>query len=261
MSLRLICGRAGTGKSDFCFQEIKDNIKASEKIYIITPEQFSFTAEQKLLEKLEVGSSIKAEVVTFARMSYRVMQEVENTNKQQLSKAGKAMVIYDILEKEKKNLTFLGKSSKNIELVLTQLTELKKHSVSLEMLKQTTEKLKNRYLQEKLKDIINIYDKEQSIIKDKYIDENEKLDILVQQLSKTDMFKNKIIYIDEFTGFTKQEYKIIEELLKIAKQVTITITTDNLDMQTQMENDIFYSNKQTAEKLLYIERKNEKKMI
>ena len=257
MSLRLICGRAGTGKSDFCFQEIKDNIKASEKIYIITPEQFSFTAEQKLLEKLEVGSSIKAEVVTFARMSYRVMQEVENTNKQQLSKAGKAMVIYDILEKEKKNLTFLGKSSKNIELVLTQLTELKKHSVSLEMLKQTTEKLKNRYLQEKLKDIINIYDKEQSIIKDKYIDENEKLDILVQQLSKTDMFKNKIIYIDEFTGFTKQEYKIIEELLKIAKQVTITITTDNLDMQTQMENDIFYSNKQTAEKLLYIARKND----
>ena len=26
MSLRLICGRAGTGKSEFCYEEIKNNI-------------------------------------------------------------------------------------------------------------------------------------------------------------------------------------------------------------------------------------------
>ena len=126
MSLRLICGRAGTGKSEFCFEEIKEKIKQKEKIYIITPEQFSYTAEQKLLEKLEVGSSINAEVLTFARMSYRVMQEVGECIIPSLSKAGRAMLIYDILEKEKKNLTFLGKSNQNIELIETQLTELKK---------------------------------------------------------------------------------------------------------------------------------------
>ncbi len=81
MSLRLICGRAGTGKSNFCFEEIKEKIKLNKKIYMITPEQFSFTAEKKLLEKLEVGSSINAEVLTFARMSHRVMQEVRRGNK------------------------------------------------------------------------------------------------------------------------------------------------------------------------------------
>ena len=51
MSLRLICGRAGTGKSNFCFEEIKKNINGKSKIYMITPEQYSFTAEKKLLEK------------------------------------------------------------------------------------------------------------------------------------------------------------------------------------------------------------------
>ena len=81
MSLRLICGRAGTGKSNFCFEEIKEKKKLNKKIYMITPEQFSFTAEKKLLEKLEVGSSINAEVLTFARMSHRVMQEVRRGNK------------------------------------------------------------------------------------------------------------------------------------------------------------------------------------
>ena len=257
MSLRLICGRSGTGKSNFCFEEIKERIKNKEKIYMITPEQFSATAEQKLLEKLECGSSLQAEVLTFARMAYRVMQEVGGVLETSLSKAGQAMLIYDILEKEKKNLAFLGKSSQNIELVKTQLTELKKHAISLEMLKQSTKDIENRYLQEKLKDIIIIYEKHQNKLKGKYIEENDRLEILANQLEQTEMFKDSIIYIDEFTGFTKQEYKIMEQLLKIAKQVSITITTNNLDMQTYMENDLFYSNKQTADKLLYVARKNE----
>ncbi len=166
------------------------------------------------------------------------------------------MLIYDILDKEKKNLTFLGKSSQNIELVKTQLTELKKHAVTLEMLKQSKDKVESRYLQEKLKDIITIFEKHQKSLKGKYIEENDRLEILAKQLEKTEMFNDSIIYIDEFSGFTKQEYRVIEELLKKAEEISITITTDNLDMQTTMENDIFFSNKQTADKLLFIARNN-----
>ena len=182
MSLRLICGRAGTGKSDFCFEEIKKNIKSQEKIYMITPEQYSFTAEKKLLEKLEVGSSINAEVLTFARMAYRVLSEVGGITKPSLSKAGRAMLIYDILEKEKNNLTFLGKSNKNIELMETQLTELKKHSISLDMLNNAINTVENRYLEEKLKDIFLIYQKQEEKLKGKYIEENDRLEILLDKL-------------------------------------------------------------------------------
>lgn len=257
MSLRLICGRAGTGKSDFCFEEIKKNGNGKNKIYMITPEQFSFTAEQKLLEKLETGSSLQAEVLTFARMAYRVLLEVGGATKQNLSKSGKAMLIYDILEKEKKNLTFLGKSKQNIELVETQLTEFKKHSISLNLLKDTVDKIENRYLQEKLKDMMLIYEKEEKKLEGTYIEENDRLEILARQLEETNLFQDAIFYIDEFGGFTKQEYHIIRQLLKVAKQVNITITTDNLDMQTSIEQDLFYSSKQTADKLLYLARSNE----
>ena len=47
MGLRLIYGRAGTGKSEKCYKEISEKIKQNNKILIITPEQFSFTAEKK----------------------------------------------------------------------------------------------------------------------------------------------------------------------------------------------------------------------
>ena len=45
MSLQIIYGRSGTGKTSYIFQEISKNINNGRKKYIITPEQFSFTAE------------------------------------------------------------------------------------------------------------------------------------------------------------------------------------------------------------------------
>ena len=52
--LRLIYGKSGSGKSSFCFSEISKLIEEGKanKIYIITPEQFSFTAERKLMDEM-----------------------------------------------------------------------------------------------------------------------------------------------------------------------------------------------------------------
>lgn len=75
MSLRLIYGRSGTGKSSYMYQEIKNRINKENKIYIITPEQFSFTAERKLMDSIGTGAVINAEVLTFGRMAYRVISE------------------------------------------------------------------------------------------------------------------------------------------------------------------------------------------
>ena len=50
MKLRIIYGKAGCGKSSYLFNYIKEKIDNPHKIYIITPEQFSFTAERKLLD-------------------------------------------------------------------------------------------------------------------------------------------------------------------------------------------------------------------
>ena len=217
MSLQIIYGRSGTGKTSYIFQEISKNINNGRKKYIITPEQFSFTAEKELLKSLEAQGSavINAEVLTFARMAHRVSVEVGGSNKTVLSNCGKAMLIYSILANKKNNLKFLGKSDSNIDMIMTQITELKKHGVTLENLRNLIEEVgqTDTYLETKLNDIYTVYSKFQERITNNYIDENDSLTILAQQLSATDMFKNTEIYIDEFVGFTKQEYDIIEKLL------------------------------------------------
>ena len=110
MNLKVIYGKAGTGKSEYCFKEIAELIKQKENIIIITPEQFSFTAEKKLMEAIETRAVINAEVVTFKRMAYRVLNEIGANRKVGLTNCGRAMLIYSILEKQKNNLKLLGKT-------------------------------------------------------------------------------------------------------------------------------------------------------
>ena len=244
MGLRFIYGKAGTGKSTYCFNEIKEHIKNNEKIYIITPEQFSYSAEKRLLEVIDTPASINAEVISFNRMANRVFTEVGGLRDILISKSGRAMIIYSILEKEKKNLKFLGSSNDNIELVLKEITELKKHNINPEKIDDEINKIENIALKEKLEDINNIFKKYENIMKNKFIDEEDVLTKLYQKIPESKMFDNSIVYIDEFAGFTKQEYNILTEILKKAKQVNITLCTDNLEENTEKESDIFYFNKQ-----------------
>ena len=124
MGLKIVYGRAGYGKSTYILNSVKSLIKENidTRIYIITPEQFSFTLEKKLLDMMDNGSSINAEVLTFNRMAYRVFNEVGGAVKTNLTSYGKAMLIYSILLENKNKLKFIGKSEENVELISTQFT-------------------------------------------------------------------------------------------------------------------------------------------
>ena len=265
MALRLIYGKAGSGKSNYCFSEVARLIEKEneKKIYIITPEQFSFTAEKKLMdemEKIRNGAVISAEVITLSRMAYRVMGEIGGLNKTNLSKCGKAMLIYSILSNNKKNLKFLGKSDENIDLSMRAITEFKKHGVSTLDLTNEIEKTDDIYLKTKLQDMACIYDNFEEKIANNYIEETDLLDILASNLDKVDLVKNSIIFIDEFAGFTYQEYEVIKQMISLAKEVNITICTDNLELNTNPDTDIYYANKVTVKKLFKLVKENNFKL-
>jgi len=255
MSLRIVYGKSGVGKSTYIFQEIANKLENKKsnfkKIYIITPEQFSFTAEKKLLDTIKSQAVIEAEVITFNRMAYRVINETRRANQNQLSSCGKSMLIYHLLLQNKDNLKFIGKSTENVELISTQITEFKKHGITVESLEKATQDTENIYLKSKMEDMLKIYSAYNNEVKDNYIDENDLLTILSKELDNIQDFRNCDIYIDEFVGFTKQEYEILRILLK-NNDVTITVCVDNIETGSNPDADIFYPNKQTLNRILEI---------
>ena len=108
------------------------------------------------------------------------------------------------------------------------------------------------------KDIILIYENFEKKIKNKYIDETDLLSILEKNIDKINLLKNSEIYIDEFAGFTEQEYLIIKKLIKLSEKITVTFCIDNLDFNTNPNIDIFYQNKKTLKKIINLNEENKK---
>ncbi|MBQ3145541.1 MAG: hypothetical protein IJB90_03100 [Clostridia bacterium] len=196
MGIRLVYGRAGTGKSEFCLNEIKQKLvnNLAQKIYIIVPEQFSYATEKRLLETLQKDAVINAEVLSFKRLAHRVSKEIGGSKKTNLSKTGKAMLIKHITNQNKSDLNFLGKTNE-IDLIIRTITELKKHNIEPEKLSEQLENIDNKYLKLKIEDINKIYSLYENTIKDNYIDEDDVLTILSKQICKSKIFNNTLIYI------------------------------------------------------------------
>ena len=121
MEFRLVYGRSGCGKTAFVFNEIRERIFGKNKIYVVVPEQFSFSAENHLLESIGVGSSLNAEVLTLSRMADRVIAEVVGNNVSHLSKIGRSMIVYDVLDKLRDRINFLHNTEKKLELAIRMI--------------------------------------------------------------------------------------------------------------------------------------------
>lgn len=251
MKLNLIYGKSGSGKSTYIYNDIKQNSN-EKKIYLIVPEQCNLSAENKLLDILEEDTIINIEILTLKRMAYRVINEVKG-NYKVLSEVGKNLIIYNCLNNQKSNLKFLNKNEKNIDIVARAITEFKKHNVTLDTIQNS--QIEDEYTRLKLEDIKIIYEDYQNKIDNNFIDENDDLSLLADCLEQTDMFKDCLIYFDEFDGFTPQELKVFEKLLLAAKQTTVSICANNLEIGNK-ENDIFYFNKKFANKLIEFAKQN-----
>jgi len=256
MEFKIVYGRSGSGKTTYVFNSIREKIKGKNKIYIVVPEQFSFSAENHLLDVIDNNSSVNAEVLTLSRMADRVIEETLGNGKIHLSNIGKSIIIYDVIDSLKKNMNFLSNSDKNLDLATRMITEFKKHNVKLEDFEFVKEKTDEKYFKLKLEDSQKILEKYQERIAQNYIDEADSLEILANNIEKSNLFNDAVFFIDEFAGFTPNEYQVIEKLCTIASELTITLCTDSLENVENIEENLFYFNNLTGEKLLEIAKRN-----
>ncbi len=261
MSLRFIFGRAGSGKSYFCINDIKNKIINNEtehSLIILVPEQFSFQAEKNMINMIGEKSINKAQVLSFKRMAYTVFNEVGGITAQHMNEAGRNMLIYNVISSVKDKLKVFNRVADRQGFTNTIgeiITELKKYSIDVTELNSGIDKIEDENLKNKVSDIKLIFEEFEKRLHEKYIDSDDDLTILIEKLDESSLFNNAEIWIDEFYDFTPQEYLIIEKLLKKAYRVNISLCQDVSDSETQ-NTDLFSPVKRTEKKLLEIIKNN-----
>jgi len=258
MGLRFIYGRSGSGKSYYCLNNIKKRIEneCTSPLILIVPEQFSFQAEKNLIKTIGEDGMLRAQVLSFKRMAHTVFNEVGGLTRENMNDAGRSMLIYKIMEKNKDKLKVFGKAAKRQGFVTTVsdiITEFKRYSVTAEVLKGTLDRIENQYLKNKIEDITLIFEQFEKRLHEKYIDSEDELIILAEKLEKSELFDDAEVWLDEFSSFTPQQYTVLEKILHKSKRVNITLCTDFLSGENNVDNtDIFSPTKLTEKKLLEI---------
>lgn len=259
MSLQFIYGRAGSGKSFHCLNQIKSRLKEnnSKKLVLLVPEQYTLQAERDLINVLGTGGILKAEVLSFRRMAYRVLNEIGGITYPHIHPAGKCMIIYRILDKMKDELAIFHKSANSqgfVNTISTLITELKRYNVHPEQLDCVLKELDdNIFLKNKISEIKILYSEFENMLSKRYRDADDELTILANKLDETHMYDDAEIWIDGFTGFTPQENEVISKLMKKVDKLYITVCTDVLEDERGYElSDVFSSAKKSYYKFINI---------
>ena len=256
MSLRFIYGRAGSGKSYYCFHDIKSRMEESEgkPLILLVPEDYSFKAEKELLKFIGEKGLMKAKVFSFKRMAYNVFREVGGLARQHMNNAGRDIMLYRIMDEHKDEFLAFKKAVKMkgfVNTISQMITELKIYEIKPQDIEIANAKISDEPLFNKLHDINLIYSEFEKTLGFGYIDPDDDLNILYKKLDSYTGFNDAEIWIDGFVMFTPQQYMILDLLFKKAKRINITIPCGSSD-----KSDIFSSIREMEQRIINIARDN-----
>ncbi|TQE91387.1 helicase-exonuclease AddAB subunit AddB [Ureibacillus terrenus] len=231
MSLRIISGRAGTGKTAFIHREIVEEVKANPfgpPIYLIVPDQMSYSTEYQLTHDYDIQGLIRAQVMTFKRLSWYVLQETGGIAKDKVDKIGYRMLLRRLLEENRDRFVLFRQAAdklgftEEIEKIIREFTQFNIDSSALEDAVAAFE-LNDapQTLIAKTKDLQIIMRELEEILGDRYVEGDGLYPFLIQQLQHSEKLKDTHVYIDGFTFFTVREFEIVKRLLSLTKRVTV----------------------------------------
>ncbi|MCL2565503.1 MAG: exodeoxyribonuclease V subunit gamma [Defluviitaleaceae bacterium] len=265
MALRFIFGTAGSGKTTYCTEDIINLANLGKSpLYYIVPEQYTLEAEKNLVAKFAAKSVIKAQVLSFERLSYHVLSETGAKQGGILDSVGKSMVIRKVLYDTLPKLKYYNKTPispgfvKNISHTIKELYQYEKTGESLEVSGMVSINQANKF-----EDIGLVFNAYKDFVGKGYISSDTTLDTLNDHIYKSKLFHNAVIWIDNFTGFTPQEYRVIGNLLQLAAQVNICVNIDSdvMNYANISYEDIYFESKFLVNKLAAIAKEQRVEVI
>ncbi|ADY57200.1 DNA helicase/exodeoxyribonuclease V, subunit B [Syntrophobotulus glycolicus DSM 8271] len=258
MSLRVILGRAGSGKTHLCLQEIKTKIteRAEHPLVMLVPEQYTFQAEKDLIAVLGTGGIFQTEVLSFRRLAFRVFNEAGGITYPHIHQAGKCMILYRILHKMKDSLKVFANSADRqgfVNTIAELITELKQYHISPHRLEEVSGEFEDdNFLKDKLLELSSIYAVFEEALRERYHDSDDDLTLAAAKIPETRTYDGAEIWIDGFDGFTVQEYSVIESLLGKAGRISVSLCADGPGIGPAGGLDIFAPTKEAYHKLVKV---------
>lgn len=258
MSLRFYFGPSGSGKSHRIYEEIMQRAaqEPGRNFLIIVPDQFTMQTQKNLVMRSDRGGILNIDVLSFGRLSHRILEEVGTKEMPVLDDTGKSLVLQKIAADLKEQLPAMGSllhKQGYIHEVKSAISEFMQYGISTQdMDKLIASAEKRGALAMKLRDLKTLYRGFQDYIRDHFITTEETLDVLRRSLVKSKILPDSVVVFDGFTGFTPIQNRLIQELMRVCEETIVTVTIGEEEDPYQMDGEqkLFHLSKKTVADLV-----------
>lgn len=264
MALQFVLGGSGSGKSTCVFDKIIERSMQEENrnFFILVPDQFTMQTQMEFASRHPRGGILNIDILSFSRLSHRILQETGGNREPVLDDTGKSLVLRKVAEELKEEIPVLGGNLKKlgyIHEVKSAISEFMQYGIDeKEMEKMLKFAEKRGGLHGKLKDLGVLYQGFSRYIRDKFITTEETYDRLACQLEKSALIRNSVIVLDGFTGFTPIQNRVVEKLLTLSDELIMTVTLDKKGAEAKEcdEQQLFSLSKKTIKSMEKLAKDN-----
>ncbi|NMP36603.1 MAG: hypothetical protein GX051_00545 [Clostridiales bacterium] len=258
--LYFVLGRAGSGKTTYLNKLVSDFVNsAGEDITFIVPEQYSFETERSMLSLLGEKNAQRVDVLSFSRLAHTLLERNgKEGGKAYIDDGARAVLMSLALEGAADSLEIYARHAASpvcVNELLNASTEFKQCSISPVQLSDVAATLEDGLLSRKLSELSVITQAYDALVSRSFFDERDALTHLAQLLGEEKIFEGKIVMLDGFRGFTAQETDVLEQIMRQARAVYVTLCTETLDDRSG-GTGVFSHIISTANDLMLAARKN-----
>lgn len=236
--LNLICGRSGSGKTEYIINSIKESISEGKRTYLLVPEQQGYITDCMFAD-LDPSSALLFEVVSFSRIAELVFGKYGGLIHQDVNRGMRNLIMWENLRELTGLLSRFSKLKSDryfSEMMLSVIDELSANSIKPQALEDFANNCEVASLSEKMKDISLIYANFENNLSTRLGEgvarSEDKYKRLEETLSKHSFFENSEVFVDSFTSFTGVELSVLAEIMNQAANTHVSLCCDPGDRAT-----------------------------
>ena len=235
MSVRFVIGRAGAGKTEWCFQRIVAELRNQPMgpgIYWLLPRQATFQTERDLVCRGGLDGFFRVRVLSLDEMASEVLSDSPAAVVPRITDKGRRLIFAHLLRVHRDRLRFFKSVAEypgmagQLDAVLSELhrqgTDVQEAAAKLNSAPDAAPPA----LAAKFHDIALLHGEYLHFIGDQRLDPERRMAQAVSAVADSPLLRDAIVYVDAFDDFTFFERRFVTAIAQAAGDTSITFLLD-----------------------------------
>lgn len=235
MSIRLVAGRAGSGKSRWCQEQVCAALRSAliegQRLILLVPEQAALQMERAILSRLDARVLGRCDVLSFRRLAFRILGRTDPGGPVPMTPLGRGMAIRHLLGRRRAELREFRRVPNRagfVSALSNAIVELIQEGATLEQLESAAAgaEAARHASAPRLHDVGLLYRAYLEFLGSDRVDPEGVLELAAARLGSMEWLDGAQVWVDGFAGFTRQQARMLVALAQRVAHIDLALLMD-----------------------------------